>query len=86
MGTLTDVFGERVPEGGGSYGEGSVAPGPVLGSVWWRQEVSIRGAEAAGRIVAVEQVGEVGGGLVMESFVGEEKDFEVDALRDRKPV
>lgn len=46
-----NVFGERVPEGGSSYREGSVAPGPVLGSEWWRQEVGIRGAEAAGRSV-----------------------------------
>ncbi len=36
-----DVFGERVPEGGGSYGGG--APGPVLGPERWRQEVGIRG-------------------------------------------
>ncbi len=32
----------------------------------------------AGRRVVVEQVGEVGGGLVMEGFVSEEKDFELD--------
>ena len=29
--TVTDVFGEGVPEGGGGYGKGSVAPGVVLG-------------------------------------------------------
>jgi len=37
-----DVFGERVPEGGGSCREGSVAPSLVLGSEWWSKEVSIR--------------------------------------------
>ena len=31
MKTVTEVFGEGVPEGGGGYGEGSVAPGAVLG-------------------------------------------------------
>lgn len=35
------------------YGEGSVAPGPVLSPEWKRQEAGIRGAEAA----VVEQVG-----------------------------
>ena len=80
------MLGARVPEGGCSYGEGSVTPGPVLGSEWWRQEVGIRGAEAAGRSVVVEQVGEVAGGLVVEGFVGEEEDYEMDALRDREPV
>ena len=37
-------------------------------------------AEAAGGCVVVEQVGEVGGGLVMEGFASEEKDFKVDPL------
>ncbi|XP_028438067.1 neuron navigator 1 isoform X4 [Perca flavescens] len=47
IGAVADVFVERVPEGGGSYGEGSVTPGPALGPEWWRQKVGIRGAEAA---------------------------------------
>ena len=34
-------FGARVPEGGGNYGEGPVAPGPVLGPRWMGQEVII---------------------------------------------
>ena len=71
------MFGERVPEGGGSYREGSVTPGSVLGPGWWSQEVSVRGAEATGWVVAVEQVSEVGRGLVMEGFVCEEEDFAV---------
>ena len=78
--------GERVPEGGGSNGEGSVTPGPVLGHLWWGQEVSIRGAEAAGGSVVVEQVSEVWGGLVVEGFVGEEKNLEVNPLGDSEPV
>ncbi|XP_035864199.1 neuron navigator 1-like isoform X3 [Sander lucioperca] len=47
IGAVADVFVERVPEGGGSYGEGSVTPGPALGPEWWRQKVGIRGADAA---------------------------------------
>ncbi len=65
------MFGERGPEGGGIYGEDSVAPGPVLGPDRWTQEVGIRGAEAAGRSIVVKQVGEVGGVLVMDGFVSE---------------
>jgi len=42
--------------------------------------------EAAGGSVTGEQVSEVGGSLVVEGFVGEEKDFELDALWDREPV
>ena len=36
--------------------------------------------------MAVEQVGEVAGGLVVEGFVGEEEDFEVDPVRNGEPV
>ena len=36
--------------------------------------------------MAVEQVTEVGRGLVMEGFVCEEKDFELNSLWDREPV
>ena len=69
------MFGERVPEGGGSCREGSVAPGSVLGPGWWSQKVCVRWAEAAGWIVAMEEVSEVGRGLVMEGFVCKEEDF-----------
>jgi len=31
IGAVTDVFGEGVPEGGGSNGEGSVPPASELG-------------------------------------------------------
>ncbi len=80
------MFGGRVPDGGGSYGEGSVAPGQVLGPERWRQELGIRGTEGAGRSVAVKQVDEAGGGLVVEGFMSEEKDFKLDPLWDREPV
>ena len=86
IGAVSDGFGEWVPEGGGGNGKCSVAPGPVLGSEWCWQEVGIRGTEGAGRSVMVEQICEVGGGLVMEGFVSEEKEFELDALWDREPV
>lgn len=54
--TVSAAFRERVPERGGSYGEGS--------SEWWRQEVGIRGMEAAGGFVVV-----VRRGLAVEVFV-----------------
>ena len=78
------MFGERVPESGGSYREGS--PGSVLGPGRWSQEVCIRSAEAAGWIVAMEQVSEVGRGLVMEGFVCEEEDFKLNTLWNWEPV
>ena len=55
--TVSDVFGERVSEGGGSYWEGSVAPGSVLGSMWWSEEGCVRGIKGVGRVVAVAQIG-----------------------------
>ena len=51
-----------------------------MSGTWWGQEVGIRKVETVGGCVVVEQVGEVGGGLVMEGFASEEKDFEVDLL------
>lgn len=36
--------------------------------------------------MAVEQVTEIGRGLVMEGFVSEKKDFELNSLWDREPV
>ncbi len=42
---VSNVFGDRVPERGGGYGESSVTTGWVLVPGWWRQEVSTRGAE-----------------------------------------
>lgn len=51
-----------VPEGGSSCRDGSVAPGPVLGSEGWRQELGIRGAEAVGGSVAVQKGAELAGG------------------------
>ena len=43
-----------------------------------------RGAEAARRSAAVEQVSELGRGLVMDDFVS--KDFELDPLWGWEPV
>ena len=79
------MFGEGIPEGGGSNGEGSVPPGSVLG-FWDSEEIGIRGAEVTGRGVGEEQVSEVGGGLVMEGFMGEKEEFELNTLRDGEPV
>ncbi len=56
---------------------------PVM---WWREEVCIRGAEASGGSVTVEQVSEVRRGLVMEGFECEEKDFKLDTLGNRELV
>ena len=60
---VSDVFVEGVPEGGSSYWEGSVTPGLVLGPVRWREEVCVGGVKGTGRVVVVEQVGEMGGRL-----------------------
>ncbi|XP_068562634.1 GRAM domain-containing protein 2B-like isoform X2 [Cebidichthys violaceus] len=67
IGAVSDVFGERVPEGGGSYGEGSVAPCPVLGPEWKRPELGIRGAEPTGWSVVVEQVDKTCSSTVISS-------------------
>lgn len=81
--TVMHVFGQEAPEGGSSSGEGSVAPGPVLGSEWWRQGVWLASEERRQwEGESVEQGSEVAGGLVVEGSVGEEEDFEVDVLRD----
>ncbi len=58
----------------GSYRDSSVSTGLVLGPEWWREEV------------AEEWVSEVGGGLVMEGSVGEEKDFKLDVLGKRELI
>lgn len=36
--------------------------------------------------MVVEQVGEAGGGLVVEGIMSEEKNFKLDPLCDREPV
>lgn len=46
----------------------------MLGSDWWKEEVSVRETEAAGRSVAVKQDVKVAGRLVVKGFVGEEDD------------
>ena len=79
------MFGEGVPEGGGSSREGSVPPCSVL-SLGDGEKKCIRGAEGTWRDVWVEKVREVGGGLVMECFMGEEEDLEFYPLLDKEPV
>lgn len=61
-----DVFGERVPEGGGSYGKVPVTP---AGREWWGQEVGV------GVMGAVEKVAKVGGGLVLQCSGSAENKF-----------
>jgi len=53
----------------GSYGEGFVIPGPVLGTECWRHKFGIGGVEA--RSVMVELVSKVRWGLVREGFMSE---------------
>ncbi len=50
----------------------------VLNLDWWRHEDDIRGWDAAGGGVVMEQVIEVGGVIVMDGIVREEKDNELD--------
>ena len=64
-----NVFGKGVPEGGGSNRESSIPPGSVLGC-GDSEENGIRRTKGAGRDVRVEKVCEVGGGLVVEFFMG----------------
>ena len=58
----------------------------MLGSVRWSEEICVRGAEGAGWVMAVEQIGKVGGCLVVEGFLSEEEYFEWNPLRDGEPV
>ena len=76
---------ERVPEGGGGDRESSVPQGSVLGH-GDGEEVCVGGTEGAGGSVRVEQVGEVGGGLVVEGFMGEKEEFKLNALANGEPV
>ena len=80
-----DVFGRGAPEGGGSNREGSIPPGSVIG-LRDSEENGIRRTKGAGRDVRVEKVCEVGGGLVVECFMGEEEDFKFNPLCNREPV
>ena len=67
--------GEFQREGGG---------GPVLAPEWTGEEMVLE--EPTGWSVVMEEVGEAGGGLIMEGFVGEEKDFVFYVLWDKEPV
>ncbi len=58
----------------------------MLGPEWWRDKVCIRGADAVAGSVVVERVSDLERGLVVEVFVGEEKDFILEALGNRKPM
>lgn len=81
-----DVFEEKVPAWGGVNGGGSITAGLRLCGEWWSQEVSIRGARTAGGGMVVEQISEEGGGLVVQGFIGKEKEFESCRLWDEEPV
>ena len=70
--TVSDVFGEGVPEGGSSNWEGSVTQVRCL--VLWGGVRKFASEER--RVRAVEQIGKVGGCLVVEGFVSEEEYFE----------
>lgn len=71
-------------EGGGTYGETSVTPGLVLGPEWYR--IGVREPETARGSVVMEHVDERGGGWVMEGFVCENENFDLNPLWDRKPA
>ena len=58
----------------------------MLGSVRWSKEICVGGTEGAGRVMAVEQIGKVGGCLVVEGFVIEEENFELNLLGDGSRV
>lgn len=81
-----DGFGQQVPKDEGSYGEGSISLGLVLGFAWGSEEVCFSQTETRGWRVAVKQGGEVAGVQIVEGVVGKEEDFEVDALVDWGPM
>lgn len=66
---VSNLFGKRAPDGGGSNGDSFVVTGLVLVVEWWRQEVGIRAAEAAGQSLMMDLIREVTVGLVIEGFV-----------------
>lgn len=53
---------------------------------WDDQEVVVRGKEGTQSGVGVERVYNLGGGLVMEGFMGEWENFEFDAIRGWQPM
>lgn len=71
----------KVPEGGAAIQKSQVRCLVLRGA---DRRLGIRGAEPARRSVAVEQVSDVGRGLVMEDCVGE--DFELDPLWGWEPT
>ncbi|KAJ0009062.1 hypothetical protein NQD34_016477 [Periophthalmus magnuspinnatus] len=78
-------MGEGVPELGSRAAEGSAPHSDKTG----RRDSEVQGrggAEGAGRCGDVNEVRQVWRGQVVESFVCEEYDFVVYAVRDGEPV
>lgn len=80
------MFGEGVPEGWGGNGESPVTPGAMLSSDGGGQEVGVSRTKGTGGSVPVEEVREIGGGQVVESFKCDEQQFEFYALFYWEPV
>jgi len=84
---VSNEFGERVPELRGELWRRRCHP---MSGVWayvgWMGGWHQRAEPTEWSVVVVEQVGEGGGGLIMEGSVSEEKDFVLDPLWDGEPV
>ena len=85
---LLDAFGEDIPEGGSNISEGSLAvplclgiPGP--GNI---KERSRCWSEKARRVVFLEKIREVEGGVIMNWPVSGRDNFVADPFLDRKPM
>ena len=61
---VTDILGERVPEGGGGHTEGSLPEGPEFGT-GGDKEAHVSGPQRSGWGVMVEEIGEVPRGFLL---------------------
>ena len=82
---VPDGGGEGVPEAWGGAAEGS---SPHGGQASWRDgEVGGRGgSETSGGDVNLDEVGQVGGGQVMDCFESMEEDFVINTEFDGEPM
>lgn len=73
------MLGERVSEGGGSNAEGPVSPTPMLGPGERGEEVGVGRCKVAGLSVSVQKVSEAGCSFVVDGFVSDEENFELNS-------
>ena len=69
---------KRVTKSGDRVGEGSSTRAGR--SMRNRKKIQVTRTQRPGRIVAMDEFTEVGGGVMVQSFEGEKTDFEFNAL------